>query len=223
MDELTPLNLITVVGLVVVVAGMGVVGGWVMKQTIDQQEQDKTLALRKTVKSLERQNRELRQRLNIKARQLKNQERQTRDLVRSLNKKLEESDVRSKKGIVTVKIPNRILFEEASAEIKSQDLEVLKDISSTLKEYPNRETRIQGHADTKPLHPDAKYESNWELSSQRAVNVVKNLVYGHDIDRTRIGAVGFAQYRPLTQSSSDEDQAKNRRVEVVLYPEGYVD
>jgi len=212
MNELTPLNLVIVVVLVVVVAGMGVIGGWVLKGTIDKQKKGKAFALRETVKSLERQNRQLRQKLNVKTRQIKNQEKQTRDLVQSLKTKLGQSDVQSNKGIVTVKIPNRILFEE-----------VLRDISSTLKEYPKREIRIQGHSDSYPLHPDAKYESNWELSSQRAVNVVKNLVYGHEIDRNRIGAVGFAQYRPLTKSTSEKDQLTNRRVEVVLYPDSYVD
>lgn len=219
MGDLSTKTLSLFLVLLFALGAAGFFAGWTYKDSLDNQPEKLIRDLRSTAGNLEEENKQLRTQLAEKTEELKQQEEETQQLVRKLERKLEESRVESADGVVTVSIPNRILFDEASADISRDNRKVLRKVSTTLKEHPNREIRIQGHSDTKPVHPEADFESNWELSAHRAVNVLKYLVYGQGIDRTRIGAVGFGQFRPVTEELSDEAQAKNRRVEIVLYPE----
>ena len=98
--------------------------------------------------------------------------------------------------------------------------EELNSIAEILKQYPDREILVEGHTDDLPLQNELKekYGSNWELSGQRAINVVKYLVYAQEIDPERIGAVAYGKFRPRVPNNSTENRAKNRRVEIVLLP-----
>jgi len=57
------------------------------------------------------------------------------------------------------------------------------------------------------------FVTNWELSAARSLTVVHYLQDDAKIDPTRLAAVAFSQYRPVSRS-----RAKNRRIEIVLYP-----
>jgi chemotaxis protein MotB len=69
--------------------------------------------------------------------------------------------------------------------------------------------------DAKDAKPDAvlAYVTNWELSAARALTVVHYLQDEAKVDPTRLAAVAFSQYRPVSKN-----RAKNRRIEIVLYP-----
>ena len=75
--------------------------------------------------------------------------------------------------------------------------------------------RIEGHTDNRPINT-AKYPSNWELSSDRATQVVRYLTDQHSFDPKRISALGFGEYRPMATNDNDEDRARNRRVDIVV-------
>ena len=77
------------------------------------------------------------------------------------------------------------------------------------------ETRSEGKPETKPEANDAvlAFVTNWELSAARALTVVHYLQNDAKIDPTRLAAVAFGQYRPISKT-----RAKNRRIEIVLYP-----
>jgi chemotaxis protein MotB len=62
-----------------------------------------------------------------------------------------------------------------------------------------------------------KFESNWELSSARALTVVHYLQDEAGVDPKRLAAVAFGEYRPASKTKS-----KNRRIEIVLYPKHVV-
>ncbi len=80
---------------------------------------------------------------------------------------------------------------------------------------PDPRARPDAKADTKPDTNDAvlAFVTNWELSAARALTVVHYLQDEAKIDPTRLAAVAFGQYRPISKT-----KAKNRRIEIVLYP-----
>jgi chemotaxis protein MotB len=87
-----------------------------------------------------------------------------------------------------------------------------------LRDLPN-EVRISGHTDDVPIE-SAVYASNWELSSARAISVVKYITAA-GITAERMSAVGYGEFRPVAPNDSRANRAKNRRAELlILFPEG---
>jgi chemotaxis protein MotB len=74
--------------------------------------------------------------------------------------------------------------------------------------------RIDGHTDKRPIHT-AQFASNWELSTARAVAIVKYLVV-QGIPANRLSANGFGQFQPLDPADTEAAYAKNRRIEIQL-------
>jgi chemotaxis protein MotB len=70
-----------------------------------------------------------------------------------------------------------------------------------------------------PIHTQ-RYPSNWDLSTARAVSVLKYLIDVGGINPQRLSAVGYGESRPMAPNDSAANRAKNRRVEIVLVMEG---
>lgn len=75
--------------------------------------------------------------------------------------------------------------------------------------------RVEGHTDNVPIFTE-RFDSNWELSTARAVRIVKYLIQEGNIAPGRLSAVGYGELRPLVQNDTPEHRARNRRVEIVL-------
>lgn len=119
----------------------------------------------------------------------------------------------SERGLV-IHIMESALFKSGSASLEPRAQAILDMIALQIKDMPNH-IRIEGHTDNRPINT-SKYPSNWELSSDRATQVVRYLTDHHDLDPKRISALGFGEYRPMAANDSDEDRAKNRRVDIVV-------
>ncbi len=117
-------------------------------------------------------------------------------------------------GDIVITIPDQLLFNSGEAAVRSEALRFLEGLGTAIVEL-NRHTRIEGHTDNVPIRT-AQFPSNWELSSTRAVMVVRVLseLYGVPVDH--LAAVGHAETRPVTANADAEQRAKNRRVEVVI-------
>ncbi len=72
---------------------------------------------------------------------------------------------------------------------------------------------VEGHTDNVPIR-NAKYESNWDLSFDRAYSVIKYFIEKVEISPIRIHAIGYGEYRPMMPNDSDENRAANRRIEI---------
>jgi len=117
-------------------------------------------------------------------------------------------------GIV-ISVATGVLFTSGSADIRPDSLRILDALAALLAPMPNA-VRIAGHTDN--ISPVPDWPSNWELSTARAVAVVKYLA-ARKVDPTRLSAVGFAEYQPLMANDTPEHRALNRRVEVlIIYP-----
>ena len=82
----------------------------------------------------------------------------------------------------------------------------------------NIEIRCEGHTDNVPLPEELKemWESNWELSTARALNVVELLSQYAGIPEEKFSAMGYGEFRPVDANDSAQGRANNRRVEVYL-------
>ncbi len=116
---------------------------------------------------------------------------------------------------------SEVLFPVGSADLTPAGQEEINKLATTLtdiaKEIPpgvNWLLRVDGHADKQPISGGA-FASNWELSAERAINVVKLLI-ADGIPPERLAATGFADYQPLDPADTPEAYAKNRRIEIRL-------
>ena len=75
--------------------------------------------------------------------------------------------------------------------------------------------RIEGHTDNQPIHND-QFQSNWELSTARAMAVLTILVEKAKFDPRKVSVAGFGEYHPAADNATPEGRAKNRRVDLVV-------
>lgn len=128
---------------------------------------------------------------------------------------LEGFDVRfSEKGIV-LSLEDSVLFESGSADISRAGAVVLEEVSKSILSRVSNDIMVIGYTDSKLIHTK-RFPSNWELSTARAVNVVKHFIAKGYILPKRLSAVGYGATRPLVPNDSAENCAKNRRVEFVI-------
>ena len=78
---------------------------------------------------------------------------------------------------------------------------------------------VEGHTDNEPIKYSA-WQDNWELSLARARAVVAYLVDEQGIDSDRLSASGFGKYRPIASNKTGDGRRQNRRVEIVVLPQG---
>ncbi len=126
-------------------------------------------------------------------------------------------------GKVSVEITNRGVvvslkeagfFDSGSARLKKESLETLSAIAEALNHYANT-FRIEGHTDNVPMH-SAEFRSNWELSTIRATTVVHFLTETAGFDPELLSAVGYGEFRPISENESQDGRARNRRVDIIL-------
>lgn len=123
------------------------------------------------------------------------------------------SVVKESRGTI-IRINDTMLFDEGSAIIKSEAKYTLEKIASELKELDNP-IIIEGHTDSTPIK-NAKFPSNWELSTSRATNIIKYLTENKLISPNRLSAVGYGEYVPVDDNSTSKGRAKNRRVDIIV-------
>jgi len=117
---------------------------------------------------------------------------------------------------IKISIQAKILFKSGSAEIeKESQVTVLKIGKDILSKIPDKYIRIEGHTDNIPIK-SIFFGSNWELSANRATNVLRILVDQAGIDPKLISAVGYGEYTPQVPNTSDKNRTENRRVDIVI-------
>jgi chemotaxis protein MotB len=117
-----------------------------------------------------------------------------------------------------ISFEDALLFDFGKAEINSSGLAFLNKIAALVQKIPGL-VRVEGHTDNVPIHTH-RFPSNWDLSTARAVSVVKYLIDIGKINPQRLSAVGYGDSRPLVANDTATGRAKNRRVEIVLITEG---
>lgn len=119
------------------------------------------------------------------------------------------------RGIV-IRFQDSVLFPKSSAELHNESRTMLTDLATIFLEL-GCPIRIEGHTDDLPIHT-ARYPSNWELSTARATNVLRYLTE-QGIAGILLSAVGYGEFHPIVENTSEENRQKNRRVDIVLIRE----
>jgi len=122
-------------------------------------------------------------------------------------------DVTRNKFWLEVEIKSSLLFESGSSELIPQSVPLLVELSDIFRDLPNR-IHIEGFTDNKPISTPV-FPSNWELSSARAAAVVR-LFERNGIEPERLAAIGYGEYKPVTDNDTEQGRARNRRVVVVV-------
>lgn len=114
---------------------------------------------------------------------------------------------------ITINISSSLLFVPNSASILTRSRPVIAQIASALRNI-NNYIRIRGYTDNSFV-PNAIFGNNWELSSQRAINVLLELE-ANGIEPQRLAVEAFGQYSPFYSNATNAGRAQNRRVVIAI-------
>lgn len=117
------------------------------------------------------------------------------------------------RGLV-IRLNNSILFDVGSAIIKNDALKTIDDIIETISKIDNNVV-VEGHTDSTPIKTD-KFPSNWELSTARATNIITYMIKSGKINPKRLSAVGYGEYMPVADNTSNDGRLLNRRVDIII-------
>ena len=109
-------------------------------------------------------------------------------------------------------------FPSGSAGFKVGSQAPLARIAAILMERQSQ-IRIEGHTDNVPIH-NSKFNSNWELSTARATEMIRLLIQNYGYDPNKLSAGGYAQYHPIATNATEAGRGLNRRVDLVILRDG---
>ncbi len=166
------------------------------------------------IKTLEDMNEEQEKALNELSRQADQIEKQ-------LRAEIENGEITLKryKTKTIINIDNSILFDSGRAMLKQKVRKSLAKIAQAINKFPENNIQIEGHTDNVPIHTE-QFPSNWELSSARALAVLRFFADKTDMDPRKLSAVGYGEYHPLAPNDTKDNKRLNRRVDIVILPGG---
>jgi chemotaxis protein MotB len=121
-----------------------------------------------------------------------------------------------RKGRMLLALPNDVLFDSGRTDLKPAGKDALGQVARAMATITDRKFEVSGHTDDVPIHT-ARFPSNWELSTARAVEVTKLLV-ANGVRPEALSAAGYGEFDPVSPNDSVEHKAQNRRIEIGLLP-----
>jgi chemotaxis protein MotB len=145
------------------------------------------------------------------------------NLVKDLKGEIEKGEIKVTqiRDKLSVNLVEKVLFDSGRAEVKAQGEAVLRKVGAILSNVKDKEIRIEGYTDNVPIGENLRkrFATNWELSTQRATNVLRFLEEHGGVDGARLSAVGYGPFRPVADNQTTDGRAQNRRIEIVLVPQ----
>lgn len=129
--------------------------------------------------------------------------------------------VTTAKHKLVITLSNELLFDVGRADLTPRSKQLLDRIAAILLRVDN-DIRVEGYTDNTPIHT-ARYISNWQLSTDRATNVIMYLIQSCRFPPERLSASGYGQYKPTFPNDTPEHKAKNRRVDFVVIGKEFPD
>ena len=117
------------------------------------------------------------------------------------------------RGLVVSIATDEVLFASGASAISPQGMEIIDVIAPILQEFDNQ-ILVEGHTDNVPLNQGGY--TNWDLSADRALALLKVLEGQHGISPVRLAATGYGEHRTKATNETEEGRALNRRVELVI-------
>jgi len=111
----------------------------------------------------------------------------------------------------------KLLFKSGSTSVDPKGQEALVKLANALNKKSDVTVVVEGHTDNKPMNSE-KIKDNWDLSVLRATSIVRILTDDGKMNQNRITASGRGETTPVSDNSTAEGRAKNRRTEIILSP-----
>lgn len=187
----------------------------------NQAMEDRLKQLGQNVTSLTSANRQATQQLEELRRQKAAAEARVavfRNLVKKFQAMITSNELKvlPRNGRLIIALPNDILFDSGSTTLKPAGQKALEKVAQVLASIDDRNFLIAGHTDNIPIKT-GRFQSNWELSTERAVNVVQFLIK-KGMKANVLSAAGYSEFDPVAGNDTDKNRAQNRRIEIVLQP-----
>jgi chemotaxis protein MotB len=122
----------------------------------------------------------------------------------------------TERGLV-INLADSILFQSGSAELSPKAQEILDRLAEIVF-ATKKQIRVEGHTDNVPIHT-ARYFSNWQLSTDRATNVIIYWISKHSDQAVNLSAAGYGEFKPIASNDTPEGRTLNRRVDIVILRE----
>lgn len=144
---------------------------------------------------------------------------QASELEKQLQDEIAKGNIRLKKfhDRIIINIDDRISFDSGSAELKREIMSALDKITKILGDYPENRIIVEGHTDNVPIR-SARFRDNWQLSTERALAVLRYLLREKGLNAMRFSAAGYGEWNPVVPNDTDANRALNRRVDIVVVP-----
>lgn len=146
-----------------------------------------------------------------------------RALVQRLRERLDGTaiDVHVDRRGIVVSMREAGSFPTGSADLSPDARDLLGRLAETIGPGTAK-LRVEGHTDDVPIHA-GRFASNWELSTSRATSVVTYFVEQAGLEPRRLSAAGYGEFHPRVPNVTDDDRARNRRVDIVILNEDTAD
>ena len=105
-------------------------------------------------------------------------------------------------------------FDSGQAVLRPGAADKIERIATVLAQH-GFYLRVEGHSDNQPIHT-SQFDSNWELSTARAMAVLTLLIDRSGLDPTKMSLAGYGQYRPIADNATSDGRKLNRRVDLVV-------
>jgi len=119
------------------------------------------------------------------------------------------------KTSIILRLSEEMLFTPGGEQILPTGFHTLNQLKELFLIQNEQTINIRGHTDDSPPPPGARFKDNWELSSLRAMNILRYLL-AQGIEPWRLTAAGLGEFEPLFPNTTENNRTKNRRVEFVL-------
>ena len=143
---------------------------------------------------------------------------QFRDLAARFRKLVDAGQLKvvMRGGRMILELRNDVLFDSGRSDLKEDGKRTMTEVAAVLKGMSDRRFQVAGHTDNVQIKT-ARFPSNWELSTARAVAVVK-LMASLGMDEKGLSAAGYGEFEPVASNDSPDGRAKNRRIEIAVVP-----
>ncbi|WP_411824895.1 OmpA family protein [Leptospira sp. 'Mane'] len=188
------------------------------EQALRDSYESKSDEFKERIRNLENEINNLKQLTKNQKRELDRLADQAKELEEKLSKEILSGQIRLKRfhNKLVINIDDKISFDSGSAELKPAILPAIDKIKEILASYPENYINIEGHTDNVPIK--TKFRNNWQLSTERALAVLDQILTNKNLNSKNFSAAGFSEFQPIVPNSSKENKALNRRVDIVVVP-----
>jgi chemotaxis protein MotB len=122
----------------------------------------------------------------------------------------------ARSGRMVLMLPTDILFDSGKTAISAQGKAALAEVGAVLASLPTRRFQVAGHTDNQPIRHSG-FASNWELSAERAQQVLRQLIQVGMAPET-LSSAAYGEFDAVAANDTAENRARNRRIEITLQP-----